>query len=289
MRQKAVTSAAKPDKTKKGSVRIMSNTKVFPEIIDSKDSIGTVNRILKEFPCLLAATIGLDGRPEIRPACFLFEENGAFYFMTSKAYRFYAELSKNPYVMLYASDGSGQLNFRLSGKACFTEDDSIIDRGLAENTASGSLGERKALISYFLTEMKAELEDAEDPQATMKLKLSEPDGVLIGITIKKKNELRDRLLRILERREAEPVTEADEWTRLYDGALFVFAEAAKAIWPRMDIRPVERAAVFETWDEREKYTKKAAALIGNAVIDKPEDLTYWLNIETLKELARNQE
>ena len=51
----------------------------------------------------------------------------------------------------------------------------------------------------------------------------------------------------------------------------------------MDIRPIERAAVFETYDEREKYTALAAGIIGNAVIDKPEDLTYWLNLETLKE------
>ena len=56
----------------------------------------------------------------------------------------------------------------------------------------------------------------------------------------------------------------------------------------MDIRPIERAAVFETWDQREHYTKLAAALIGNAVIDKPEDLSYWLNPETLKELLGSE-
>lgn len=67
------------------------------------------------------------------------------------------------------------------------------------------------------------------------------------------------------------------------------AEAAKAMWPRMDIRPIERAAVFETWDEREKYTGLAAELIGNAVIDKPEDLTYWLNAETLAGLRERHD
>ena len=81
-------------------------------------------------------------------------------------------------------------------------------------------------------------------------------------------------------REAPP---DEETAKLYDGALFVFAEAAKALWPRMDIRPLERAAVFETWDEREKYTALAARLIGNAVISSPEAITYWLNPETLKQ------
>ena len=46
--------------------------------------------------------------------------------------------------------------------------------------------------------------------------------------------------------------------------------------------------MFETWDERERYTRLAAELIGNTVIDKPEDLTYWLNKETLNTLAAQQ-
>ena len=56
----------------------------------------------------------------------------------------------------------------------------------------------------------------------------------------------------------------------------------------MDIRPIERAAVFETWDQRERYTKLAAELIGNAVIDKPEDLSYWINPETLRTLRDSE-
>ena len=65
------------------------------------------------------------------------------------------------------------------------------------------------------------------------------------------------------------------------GALFVFAEAAKALWPRMDIQPIERAAVFETYDEREKYTLLAKKKIGNIRITKPEDLSYWTSEEAL--------
>ena len=65
------------------------------------------------------------------------------------------------------------------------------------------------------------------------------------------------------------------------GALFVFAEAAKALWPRMDIQPIERAAVFETYDEREKYTLLAKKKIGNTRITKPEDLSYWTSEEAL--------
>ena len=73
-----------------------------------------------------------------------------------------------------------------------------------------------------------------------------------------------------------------------EGGIAAAVEAAKALWPRMDIRPIERAAVFGTWDEREKYTKLAARLIGNAVIDKPEDLTYFLDPERLAELRKEK-
>ena len=74
--------------------------------------------------------------------------------------------------------------------------------------------------------------------------------------------------------------------KLYDGALFLFAEEAKKLWPRMDVQPMERASVYETWDERESFVRLAKRLIGNAVIAKPEDMTYWLNPETLTELYK---
>ena len=249
---------------------------------EQKDPLGTAVHVLENCD-VYAGTVGLDGRPQVRPASFLFAQNDALYFMTAKNTRMYAELSKTPYIQLCMTESETQSVYRLSGKVCFTEDSEIIERCVKEKEdvfqRFGS--DQKMIIAFFL--LGAELEITAQTEEK-KLRLPEPNGVLIGITIKKNTELRDRLAKILERRESEPFTSVDESTKLYDGALFVFAEAAKAIWPRMDIQPIERAAVFETWDEREKYTDLAASLIGNAVIDKPEDLTYWLNIETLKQL-----
>lgn len=54
----------------------------------------------------------------------------------------------------------------------------------------------------------------------------------------------------------------------------------------MDIGPIERSALFETYDEREQFTGLAKRLIGNQMIRQPEDLTYWLNKETLAGLNR---
>ena len=258
----------------------------FLRSLDLDSPLAAAAQILEQFSPLFAATVGLDGRPQLRPADFSFAQNDALYFMTVKSSRFYAELCKTPYIQMCLAIPGTQTLFRLSGKACFIEDEDVLDRFILEREpAFRRLGsDRKSLIAFFLLGAEAEIISPPEELGERTLRLPEPAGVLVGITLKKNTELRDRLSKILERREQEPFATADELTKCYDGALFVFAEAAKALWPRMDIRPIERAAAFETWDEREHYTGLAASLIGNAVIDKPEDLTYWLNLETLADL-----
>ena len=257
---------------------------------DGEDALGCAAQFLERSAPVFAGAVGLDGRPQLRPVCFLSAEHDALYFLTAKNRRLYAELCKTPRVQLCAFDRETETVLRISGKVCFTEDEELLDRCVRQRPALlGAMGgDRNALIAFFLLETRAELTVGFDETAQRELRLPEPSGVPVGITVKKKTELRDRIARILERREQEPPAISGESARLYDGALFLFAEAAKALWPRMDIRPIERSAVFETWDEREKYTALAAQLIGNAVIDKPEDLTYWLNPETLEELHRRR-
>ena len=242
--------------------------------------------LLERSAPVYAGTVGLDGRPQLRPVCFLFQQEGALYFLTAKNRRLYAELCKTPYIQLCVSERETEGCLRVSGKVCFTEEKELISRGLREQPGMAAAlgGDEKALIAFFLLGVRVERTALLEEAPLEAWTLPDPSGVLVGITIKKKTELRDRLTRILERREAEPPVTIDETAKLYDGALLLFAEAAKALWPRMDVRPIERAAVFETWDQREQYTKLAAELIGNAVIDKPEDLSYWLSPETLKAL-----
>lgn len=268
----------------------MVNKRELIASIDPKDGFGTAAKLLSGLAPLFAATVGLDGRPQVRPVDFAFSRDGALYFLTMKCLRFYAELSKTPYIQVCAYDAETGTSLRLSGKVCFTEDAEVIDRGIEarQDVLKRAGGERKMLIAFFLLGAEAELtsESGCVPEAT--LSLPDPSGAPVGITIKKKTELRDRIARILERREKEPPALDGEMTRLYDGALLVFAEAAKTLWPRMDVQPIERAAAFDTWDEREKYTSLAASLIGNAVISSPEDITYWTAPDTLKELLEKR-
>ncbi|MBR3382170.1 MAG: pyridoxamine 5'-phosphate oxidase family protein [Clostridia bacterium] len=250
-------------------------------IIETGDAIRTAEQLLRGGDRLYAGTIGIDGRPQVRPASFAFVRDGALYFLTLKSSRMYAELSKTPFIQFCGRGGESGLSFRLSGKAVFTEDPEITEpaAGACPEVLERAGGEMKMLIVFFLTgaELLIESETPNEPET--KMLLPDPSGVLIGIAVKKKTELRDRLTRVFERRETEPPLKEGKAARLYDGAMFVFAEAAKALWPRMDITPLERAAVFETYDEREKYTMLAARIIGNAVVDSPEDVTYWLDPE----------
>ena len=109
-----------------------------------------------------------------------------------------------------------------------------------------------------------------------------------GVHFARDDELRARMVRVMARREAEPPAARDDQElrllKLYDGALLCFAEAARDVWPDLDISALERCSAFEDEGERREYRDLAAHLIGSVLIDKPEDITYWVNRETLQDL-----
>lgn len=66
------------------------------------------------------ATIGLDGKPKVRPFQFMFEEKGTLWFCTSNQKEVYRELQKMPFIELCASaDKMSWL--RLNGKVVFSD------------------------------------------------------------------------------------------------------------------------------------------------------------------------
>ena len=265
---------------------------LFFRSLNYDSAFDSVVAIFRHFPVQYAATIGLHGNPQVRPVSLCFAENGTLYFSAAKSSFFYAELCRDPRIQLCCYDDETGSSLRVSGKVCFTQEPAVLARCLSDDHAAGPQSDINAenVIAFFLTEMTAELRSPLEDVPDRDWALADPGGVLIGIRIKKDTELRDRLSKLLARREAQDTADRDSVSqKLLDGALFLFAEAAKKLWPRMDIRPIERAAVFETYDEREQYTALAAKLIGNASIDKPEDLTYWLNPETLAALYQNHE
>ena len=258
-------------------------------IRELKEEAGAVAALLTEAPVLMIGTRGLDKQPAVRPILPPLEQGGALWFAAAKNTRLYAELSLAPACQLCVQDPESGYSFRLSGKASFSEEPEILDRCLAESPRLRELyaQEPALLLPFCLTGMHAEFDDAAGFPVRSFL-LPDADGLLTGPVLLKKTELRDRLLRILEEREAEgdpPLNEEErELRRLRDGLLLVLAEQAKAFWPRMNVQPLERAVRFETYDEREEYMRRAKKLAGSVTLSKPEDLTYWLAPDTLREL-----
>ncbi|WP_373076992.1 pyridoxamine 5'-phosphate oxidase family protein [Fusobacterium varium] len=80
---------------------------------------------LKNNPVQFFATIGLDGRPKVRPFQFMLEKNGKLFFCTSNQKEVWREIKNNPYVELCSSTPAA-VWLRIHGKIVF--DDNIITK-----------------------------------------------------------------------------------------------------------------------------------------------------------------
>ena len=67
------------------------------------------------------STVGIDGKPKVRPFQFMLEDNGKLYYCTSNQKPVYKEMTVQPYVEICAS-GENFSWMRLSGKAVFSKD-----------------------------------------------------------------------------------------------------------------------------------------------------------------------
>ena len=76
---------------------------------------------LKKNKTVYFATIGLDGRPKVRPFGFMLEDGGRLFFCTSNQKNVFREMREHPHVELCAP-GEDYSWLRLSGKAVFSKD-----------------------------------------------------------------------------------------------------------------------------------------------------------------------
>ena len=260
--------------------------------INLDDGMAVTEAVLKNAENLYISNIDMEGKPLIRRIGGASFDMGAFWFGVAKCEHFYGELSKNPYVCLYTE--TDDLTFVLNGKVCFSEDADKAQMCLqADKYLFGKYADQpEMIIAFFLTDAKAKLTLYGEEVMEKNYVLTLGDEAPVGLTIRKKTELRDRLLSILNRREEEGGDTSEQGIfiqKLYDGALLAAAECAKKLWPRMDVMQIERAVFYETYNEREDYVLLAKKLMGNAVIASPEDFTYYLNKETLVHLyEKNQ-
>ncbi|MDR1452349.1 MAG: pyridoxamine 5'-phosphate oxidase family protein [Candidatus Margulisbacteria bacterium] len=103
-------------------------------------------KFLQDNPLHYVATVGLDGRPSVRPFQSIYVKDGRIYYCTGNFKTVYQELQKNPAVQINALDPKTMDWARLSGRAVFTDDAKIKEEFFA---AYPNIKERYPEISTF--------------------------------------------------------------------------------------------------------------------------------------------
>ncbi len=86
--------------------------------------MNNVTDFLKENQTQYFATVGIDGKPKVRPFQFMLVDDGKMYFCTSNKKDVYKEMTALPYIELCISNTKYSW-LRLSGKAVFSKDISL--------------------------------------------------------------------------------------------------------------------------------------------------------------------
>jgi len=107
---------------------------------------------LKQSEVQYFATVGLDGKPKVRPFQFMFEDGDKLYFCTSPNKDVYKELQKQPCIEICCS-GSNLSWLRMAAQVVFTNDTSIKARILEISPLVKSIyktPENPGLIAFYL-------------------------------------------------------------------------------------------------------------------------------------------
>lgn len=114
-------------------------------------------RFLQENPVQFLATIGLDGKPKVRPFHFMLEDDGRLWFCTSNRKDVYNELQKEPYIELSVASPEHTW-LRVAGKVVFENNMTVKNRIMENNEIVRSLyrtADNPVLEVFYLDEAVA--------------------------------------------------------------------------------------------------------------------------------------
>jgi uncharacterized pyridoxamine 5'-phosphate oxidase family protein len=118
------------------------------------------------------ATVGLDGKPKVRPFGFVMEDGGKIYFCTSNNKNVYKEMKKQPWVE-FSACGENFAWIRLNGKAVFSKELSLKNKVLELSPLVKSIyktPENPIFEIFYLAEATATFYDfSGKPPRTIKL------------------------------------------------------------------------------------------------------------------------
>lgn len=242
-----------------------------------KDGKDTAREIFNRHSHMLIAVKGLDKKPWIYPLGKASEINGTFCWLCDKSTQLYGSLSINEDAQIFIEDGEDIV--RVTGKAIFSEDEKVISECLKDEPEKNPVYQ----IAFFLKDARLTITNKEE-STSYSLKTS--DDVITGIEMKKDKEIKDRLAKIINERAEKTVTDK-EYQKFFDGALLVFGECAKKLWPSFNLMQLESVLLYDTYDERERYQNQAAFALGNIIVKQVEDLSYYLSEESIRKLKDN--
>ena len=123
--------------------------------------MNEIVKLLTENPNVYFATVGLDGKPKVRPFGFMLEEGGRLYFCTSNKKDVYDQMKNQPYVEICVSTPDFSW-MRLSGKAIFSNDMVLKTRIIEGNNLVKSIyqsADNPIFEMFYLDEAKAVIAD----------------------------------------------------------------------------------------------------------------------------------
>lgn len=135
----------------------MTNEEFFRSL-NYENGIQAIEAIFRRFPMQYAATIGLDGKPQLRPLEFKFQSEGKLYFDTVDTYESYREMQANPYIMICIGDQESQTYVRLQGKVHFTKEKEAVERCFSNSRVlKEQFGDHpEKVIAYYIEDARAE-------------------------------------------------------------------------------------------------------------------------------------
>jgi uncharacterized pyridoxamine 5'-phosphate oxidase family protein len=108
-------------------------------------------------PVQFLATVGLDGKPKVRPFQFMLVDGGKLWFCTGNKKDVYAELQKQPYIELSVSS-SGNAWLRISARVIFENNIAIKHMIIEQNELVRSIyisGDNPDFEVFYLTDGSA--------------------------------------------------------------------------------------------------------------------------------------
>ncbi|MCB2354522.1 pyridoxamine 5'-phosphate oxidase family protein [Clostridium estertheticum] len=123
--------------------------------------MNEVIKFLKENPVQYFATIGLDGKPKVRPFQFMIEQDEKLYFCTNNQKDVFEQIKKYPYIEVTTSSPRFEW-IRLSGKVVISKDIEIKKTIIKTSDLVKSLyktAENPIFEIFYIEDAKAVISD----------------------------------------------------------------------------------------------------------------------------------